>query len=79
MVQAALDNGEVTVENKNALNRQLCTSLYACTDKVTKSERDHVAMRLVKKYPCLKSPVGAGHVSTNNILLNFFLVLLHVS
>ncbi|CAB4030392.1 predicted protein, partial [Paramuricea clavata] len=61
MVQAALDNGELTVENKNALNRQLCTSLYACTDKVTKSERDHVAMRLVKKYPCLKSPVGAGH------------------
>jgi len=30
---------------------------------VTKAERDHIAVLLIKKYPCLKGSVGAGHVS----------------
>ena len=51
------------MEQKNALNRQLCTSIQAFTDKVTKAERDHIAVLLIKKYPCLKGSVGAGHVS----------------
>ena len=51
------------MEHKNALNRQLCTSVRAFTDSVTKSEREHISIQLIKKYPCLKSSVGAGHVS----------------
>ena len=51
------------MEQKNALNRQLCTSIQAFTDRVTKAERDHIAVLLIKKYPCLKGSVGAGHVS----------------
>ena len=51
------------MEHKNALNRQLCTSVRAFTDSVTKSEREHISVQLIKKYPCLKSSVGAGHVS----------------
>lgn len=51
------------MEHKNALNRQLCTAIIAFTDTVTKAERDHIAVELIKKYPCLKGMVGAGHVS----------------
>lgn len=60
-VQAALEKGDLSVEHKNALNRQLCTSVRAFTDSVTKSEREHMSIQLIKKYPCLKSSVGAGH------------------
>ena len=57
------------MEHKNALNRQLCTAIIAFTDTVSKTERDHIAVLLIKKYPCLKGTVGAGHVSAQ-ILLN---------
>ena len=55
----------MSVENKNALNRKLCTAIIiiAFTDTVSKPERDHIALQLIKKYPCLKGTVGAGHVS----------------
>ena len=62
-LQAALNNGELTSEHNNALNRQLCTSIRAFTDSVTKSEREHIAVNLIKNYLCLKGAVSAGHVS----------------
>lgn len=60
-VQAALDKGDLTVEHKNALNRQLCSAIIAFTDTVSKAEREHIAVQLIKKYPFLKGTVGAGH------------------
>ena len=61
----------LTVEHKNALTRQLCTSIHAFTDSVTKSEREHIAVQLIKKYPCLKGSFGAGHVSLFVHCVNF--------
>ena len=58
-----MDAGELSVEHKNALNRQLCTTISAFTDTVSKTEREHIAVQLIKKYPCLKGTIGAGHVS----------------
>ena len=71
MVQIALEKGELSVEQKNALTRQLCTSIHAFTDTVTKSEREHIAVQLIKKYPCLKGSVGAGHVSHESVCNTF--------
>ena len=60
----ALEKGELSVpEQKNALTRQLRTSIHAFTDTVIKSEREHITVQLIKKYPSLKGSVGAGHVS----------------
>lgn len=65
MVQIALEKSELSVpEQKNALTKQLCTSIHAFTDTVTKSEREHITVQLIKKYPCLKGSVGAGHVKS---------------
>jgi len=58
-----LDKGNLSVEHKNALNRQLCTAIIAFTDTVSKAEREHIAVQLIKKYPFLKGTVGAGHIS----------------
>lgn len=47
---------------KNALVRQLSSTIMAQTSYPSSHARSHIALLLVQKYPFLKGSFGAGHV-----------------
>ncbi|XP_028407431.1 uncharacterized protein LOC114530050 [Dendronephthya gigantea] len=61
-VENALKAGQLTPEQKSALNRQLCMSIMAQhSGQLTAAERNQVAIMLIQKYPCLSGSFGTGH------------------
>ena len=72
-----LERGSLNPNEKNALNRQLTSSILAHSDLPNIHERNHIALLLVQKYPCLKGSYGTGHVSVILfiVLCNGFLII----
>ncbi|XP_046864437.1 uncharacterized protein LOC124458470 [Xenia sp. Carnegie-2017] len=60
-VEEALKRQELNPNEKNALNRQLTSSILAHTESPTVHERKHIALMLIQKYPFLKGSFGSGH------------------
>ncbi|XP_046843748.1 uncharacterized protein LOC124437860 [Xenia sp. Carnegie-2017] len=60
-VEEALKRQELNQNEKNALNRQLTSSILAHTESPTVHERKHIALMLIQKYPFLKGSFGSGH------------------
>ena len=62
-VERGLSKSHLSPEQQNSLVRQLCTTIMAHTKDLRFSEREHVALLLVRQYPSLKGSFGPGHVS----------------
>lgn len=58
----ALQNKTVTSRIRNEFTRDVCSSIRAHTLYPTKTEREHVAMLVIKKYPFLADKLGSGIV-----------------
>ena len=62
---------------RNEFTRDVCSSIRAHTLYPTKTEREHVAMLIVKKYPFLADKLGSGIVCTQLEVLYFDIELLN--
>lgn len=61
IVEAGLKRGQLTRDEKSAMTRQLCTIILSHTATVSRTERDYIAISLIRQYPFLSEYIGPGY------------------
>jgi hypothetical protein len=61
---------KISSAERNDFTRDIATAMMAHTLYPTKSEREHVAFMVIKKYPFLADKLGTGIVSVINVLVS---------
>jgi hypothetical protein len=61
---------KISSAERNDFTRDIATAMMAHTLYPTKSEREHVAFMVIKKYPFLADKLGTGIVSVMNLLVS---------
>ena len=60
----ALQKKAMTSKIRNEFTRDVCSCIRVHTLYPTKTEREHVALMIITKYPFLADKLGSGPVST---------------